>query len=212
MFSGKDEVMMKKRVILAAIGMAMVMGLGGCGNSRAASEAVAEPIEASGDREEAKDAANEAAGDRADAGEAEEVTQMGNPFTDVSSISEAEEMTGFSITVPEAPAEYPDMYVRVMTGSMIEIIFENKANETEYAIDEGYRIRKEAGTEDISGDYNVYAEVTTVTVDGRAVTMKGNDGTVSVAVWTADEYSYAVIAGEHPMTAEEMTEVISSIF
>ncbi len=179
MFSGKDEVMMKKRVILAAIGMAMVMGLGGCGNSRAASE---------------------------------EVTQMGNPFTDVSSISEAEEMTGFSITVPEAPAEYPDMYVRVMTGSMIEIIFENKANETEYAIDEGYRIRKEAGTEDISGDYNAYAEITTVTVDGRAVTMKGNDGTVSVAIWTADEYSYAVIAGEHPMTTEEMAEVISSIF
>ncbi len=51
-----------------------------------------------------------------------------------------------------------------------------------------------------------------MTVDGRAVTMKGNDGTVSVAVWTADEYSYAVIAGEHPMTAEEMTEVIASIF
>lgn len=188
MYSGKDEGMMKKRVILAAVGAAMVMGLGGCGNSPAptASAAAAERAEGS--------------------------VRIGNPFTEVNSVSEAEEMTGFSITVPEAPAEYPDTCVRVMLDSMIEVIFENKAKETEDAIEEGYRIRKEAGAEDISGDYNEYAEASAVTVEGREVTMKGNDGTVSLAVWTADGYSYAVLAEEHPMTADEMSKIIAAIY
>ncbi len=188
MYSGKDEGMMKKRVILAAVGAAMVMGLGGCGNSPAPTTSAAAAERAEGS------------------------VRIGNPFTEVSSVSEAEEMTGFSITVPEAPAEYPDTCVRVMLDSMIEVIFENKAKETADAIEEGYRIRKEAGAEDISGDYNEYAEASAVTVEGREVTMKGNDGTVSLAVWTADGYSYAVLAEEHPMTADEMSKIIAAIY
>lgn len=219
MYSGKEKGMMKERVILAAIGAAMVMGLGGCGNSAApaASATATERTEGSAERTDAETAdAENAAGNASDAEKeadtaAGESVRIGNPFTDVNSVSEAEEMTGFSITVPEAPAEYPDMDVRVMLDSMIEIIFENKARETEDAIEEGYRIRKEAGAEDISGDYNEYAEVSTVTVDGREVTMKGNDGTVSLAVWTADGYSYAVGLVDRPVTAEEMTEILEDV-
>ena len=219
MYSGKEKGMMKERVILAAIGAAMVMGLGGCGNSAApaASATATERTEGSAERTDAETAdAKNAAGNASDAEKeadtaAGESVRIGNPFTDVNSVSEAEEMTGFSITVPEAPAEYPDMDVRVMLDSMIEIIFENKARETEDAIEEGYRIRKEAGAEDISGDYNEYAEVSTVTVDGREVTMKGNDGTVSLAVWTADGYSYSVGLVDRPVTAEEMTEILEDV-
>lgn len=219
MYSGKEKGMMKERVILAAIGAAMVMGLGGCGNSAApaASATATERTEGSAERTDAETAdAENAAGNASDAEKeadtaAGESVRIGNPFTDVNSVSEAEEMTGFSITVPEAPAEYPDMDVRVMLDSMIEIIFENKARETEDAIEEGYRIRKEAGAEDISGDYNEYAEVSTVTVDGREVTMKGNDGTVSLAVWTADGYSYSVGLVDRPVTAEEMTEILEDV-
>ncbi|MDO5141838.1 MAG: stalk domain-containing protein [Eubacteriales bacterium] len=42
--------------------------------------------------------------------------------------------------------------------------------------------------EDSSGDYNVYPQVETV--DG--ITLKGENGSVRLALWTADGYTYAV--------------------
>ena len=51
-------------------------------------------------------------------------------------LAEAGAVTGFELNVPAAPAEYPDMTIQVMNQSMIEVIFTNKANETEAGQDE----------------------------------------------------------------------------
>ena len=56
------------------------------------------------------------------------------------------------------------------------------------------RIRKALSGEDISGDYNVYAETGTLTVGQLEITVNGNDGLVHVATWTDGGYSYAVDA------------------
>ena len=53
-------------------------------------------------------------------------------------------------------------------------------------------IRKAPGADDISGDYNDYAETETLDVNSRSVTMKGNDGLVNLALWTDGGYSYAL--------------------
>ena len=71
-------------------------------------------------------------------------------------------------------------------------------------------LRVQAGSEDVSGDYNNYAEISTVTINGCDVTFKGNDGTVSTAIWTNDGYSYAVSA-DVPISAETMTALITTI-
>ena len=71
-------------------------------------------------------------------------------------------------------------------------------------------LRVQPGSEDISGDYNNYAEISTVTINGCDVTFKGNSGTVSTAIWTNDGYSYAVSA-DVPMSVEAMTALISTI-
>ena len=137
--------------------------------------------------------------------------QTPNPFTEVSTLSEACAITGFDLTVPEAPVEYPNRIIRVMDQTMIEVIFVNKANKTDAGQDEGYRIRKAEGVEDVSGDYNEYADIYTETINGNEVTLKGNDESVSVAIWSADGCTYAVDAQDHPLSKEAMTEVISTI-
>ena len=51
-------------------------------------------------------------------------------------------------------------------------------------------IRKASGAgenADISGDYNVYNETSTVTVGEYTVTLKGNDQKVNLATWTGGD-------------------------
>lgn len=136
---------------------------------------------------------------------------IADPFTEVSSMKEAAAMTGFDLTLPEAPKDYPDQIIRVMNTSMIEVIFANNANETADKIDEGFRVRKEKTDEEISGDYNEYENVNTVRIGDLDVTEKGNGDTISVATWNADGYAYAVDAEYHPMTADEMAAVVQAV-
>lgn len=52
--------------------------------------------------------------------------------------------------------------------------------------------RKAAGNQDISGDYNVYDTVGEAQAGGSAVTLKGNGGVYSLAVWSDGTYSYSL--------------------
>ena len=52
--------------------------------------------------------------------------------------------------------------------------------------------RKSPGTEDNSGDYTVYAQEETLEISGNAVTLKGNDGAYSLAIWTDGSYAYSI--------------------
>ena len=53
-------------------------------------------------------------------------------------------------------------------------------------------LRKAAGVDDISGDYNEYPTVSTVDYNGVNVTMRGENDTFSGAIWTVDGASYSV--------------------
>jgi hypothetical protein len=138
--------------------------------------------------------------------------RLPNPFTDVETLEEAETLAGFPLTVPDAPADHPDRVIRVLGGSMIEVLFVNSANENKESIDAGYRIRKAPGSDDISGDYNDYAVERTETVNGASVTLKGaEEGRWSLALWTADGYAYAVDAQETPLSTADMLAVVAAV-
>ena len=129
--------------------------------------------------------------------------QIPNPFVDYETLDAAAQAAGFALTAPEMVEGYSDKLIQVMSNSMIQIIFLDSDDNRLF-------IRKEAGDADISGDYNNYAEVNTVTVGEYSVTLKGDSGTVSTAIWTNDGYAYAVSA-DVPMTIEAMTALISQI-
>ena len=52
--------------------------------------------------------------------------------------------------------------------------------------------RKSQSTEDNSGDYNAYAQIETLEIAGVTVTLKGENGAFSLAVWTDGQYAYSI--------------------
>lgn len=52
--------------------------------------------------------------------------------------------------------------------------------------------RKGAGSNDISGDYNIYNSEIKMRVNNYDVTLKGNDNVYSLAIWTDGDYAYSL--------------------
>ena len=133
-----------------------------------------------------------------------EAVQIPNPFVDYETLNAAAQAAGFELTAPDTVDGWSgEKVIQVMSNSMLQIIFHN-------ADDNRLFVRKEAGDADISGDYNVYAEENTVTVGEYSVTLKGNDGKVSTAIWTSNGYSYAVVS-DAPMAVDAMTALIAQV-
>lgn len=116
-------------------------------------------------------------GDPATWGPAEDGAPLAppSPFIDCDSLEAAAELAGFDVRLPETPDT-----VQAWEGHMIQAFYGEDGNDM--------LIRKAVGDGDISGDYNVYAQMETV--DG--VTLKGEKDAFFLAVWEQDGYTYSV--------------------
>lgn len=132
-----------------------------------------------------------------------ETVQIPNPWVDCASLEEAGKLAGFSFTAPDALEGYPEKYIGVIEKEIAEVIF-NDENGAEICL------RKGVGTDDISGDYNVYETTETRTIDGKNVTCKGNDGLVSNATWNDGTYAYSIMSTVG-MTAEQLSTFVQSL-
>ena len=136
--------------------------------------------------------------------------QIPDPFTEYASMDKAAAAAGFDMMVPESVEGYSDRTIRVLSndenGSMIEVICRNGDAENEL------RIRKAEGSEDISGDYNQYAESNTITVGELQVTMKGESGQVQLATWANNGYTYSIgIYDENGISSDAMAELVAAV-
>lgn len=52
--------------------------------------------------------------------------------------------------------------------------------------------RKSIGTDDNSGNYNIYTDILEVSMDGMTITFKGDGGNYELALWTDGEYAYSI--------------------
>lgn len=130
---------------------------------------------------------------------------MANPFTDHEKLSEAEVESGVTLTLPETIVGYRiDDYRAASSLSLIEVIYNKKVGGQEI------RIRKAVGDEDISGDYNNYAETTSKAINSNAVTMKGTNGKIYLATWTSGESTYSV-SSEEGLSAAAMSNLVHDI-
>ena len=125
-----------------------------------------------------------------------------NPFVDYETLKDAVKAAGFDFTVPDKVAGYSEKLVQLMSGKMLQVSFRNG--------DSRLTVRKQAGDEDISGDYNEYSETEVVTVGDFEVTLRGNDGKVSNATWTAGGYSFAIVS-DTPLERSDMLDLIGQI-
>lgn len=105
-------------------------------------------------------------------------------MTECSSSEELSRTAGFEIEdIDELPFDAEETEYSYWDG-IAEIRYQGGEQSLTY--------RKSAGTEDNSGDYNEYENVSERTVDGVAVTLKGDGDTCSLAVWQDDGYYYSL--------------------
>ena len=181
---------MKKILAFLLVG-AMALSFTACGNNNP-NNAPKEP-----------DAGMMVGGDPATWGPAEDPVEIPNPFTDYGTLEEAISAVGFDFTVPDA--------IEGHKISLIQVLGENSMIQAIYGEDEvDILVRKAIGSDDISGDYNNYSQTSEKTVDGRTVTMKGENDRIMVALWTEGNYTYSVGAGDG-MDTDSMTALISTI-
>lgn len=116
----------------------------------------------------------------------------GNPFIPCASMEEAAGLAGFAMEVPVETAlteQYPVRDITAITDTMIQVICYDAAG------NEGFRMRKAAGEEDISGVYGTYEEKTLESGD-RTLQLRLKEGLVRTICWTEDGFSYAVMTDE----------------
>lgn len=128
--------------------------------------------------------------------------QIPSPFADCASLDEAAQAAGFPLTAPESVNGSLLKNVQTMGTEMIQVFYGEGDNQV--------CIRKGPGSEDISGDYNVYEQTTTVTVNEMTVLMKGENDFVHLAIWSHNGYTYAILA-RSGMSADTMTALIHSV-
>ena len=134
------------------------------------------------------------------------ITAKGRSIEGVTSMQQATELTGFTMSIPEGKAPYTEKTISVIGEDMIEVAY---SKEEPFAV--GYSIRKARAEGDISGDYTEYTESKEVDSEGRKVTLKGEAGRCSLALWEENGFSYAVIAQEKSMTEEEILEIVKAM-
>ncbi|QJX50947.1 hypothetical protein [Fusobacterium sp.] len=158
-------------------------------------------IIACGKKEEAKQ----------DAAEATNTTQeqdygVPNPYEIVDTLEEASKIAGFDLSVPATYGDYKKQVIQAIEDDMIEVIYFEEESENE-----GLRIRKAKGNDDISGDYNEYKNVETVKVGDYDVTEKSDGKNIFVATWTDGTYSYAIDVDRAELSKEDIESLISNI-
>ena len=131
-------------------------------------------------------------------------TEIANPYVDCETLEEAGELAWFDISVPdEIDGGYTQGTIQAVENEMIQVIYTTEAGEE-------ITLRKGTGTEDISGDYNEYAEENTLDVDGTSVTARGSDGLVYAATWTDGTYTYAITASAG-LESDSVSALVPSI-
>lgn len=143
---------------------------------------------------------------RASSSATSDTAQIPNPWTECATLADAAALTGYDFTVPDSVDGYTDISITVLTDEQLTEVQYTAGNDR-------LCLRKAPGSDDISGDYNQYAESNAVDVDGRSVTLQGNDGQVQLATWLDGDYTYSIGVYREDgtgLTADEMTALVKA--
>ena len=176
---------MKKKMVMTVcsmVALVMAVSMMGCGKKAASENAQTETEISEGEN-----------------------TQIPNPFMDCETMADAEKLAGFDITVPEQSEGYEQELIQAIDGELIQVFYVNPENEEDEVL-----IRKGVGSDDISGHYENFAEMTTAAAGELEVTLKGNDGKVTVAVWTTGRYTFSIQV-DAEASQDEMLSLVEAV-
>lgn len=136
------------------------------------------------------------------AGTKEDNVQIPNPIKEYNTVDEAKKAVAFKVLVPEImPEGYTLSWVSTINDELFQISYKNGDNEILY--------RTAEGTEDISGDYNVYDVCEAENVNSNEVTLKGDGKMVYTAVWSEGESAYS-LNSQKGLSKDTFIEIIKS--
>ena len=131
----------------------------------------------------------------------EMTTQIANPWTEYSSVSEAAAAAGVEFSAPDKLGSHKISYISAMKG-LVDVRYTKGENVI--------CVRKGLGTDDISGDYNTYKNVTEKKINGITVTLKSNGKGIKAAVWTDGNNSFSVYS-DNALSEKFMKSIITEI-
>ena len=106
------------------------------------------------------------------------------PFRQVDSLDALSEAVGFPVTeVSSLPFDPVSTTYTAYDEGLAEITYTGSGGQTA-------TYRQSCGTEDNSGDYNLYPD--TQTLPDQNATLKGQDGLYTLALWIDDTYTYSL--------------------
>lgn len=106
------------------------------------------------------------------------------PFRQVDSLDALSEAVGFPVTeVSKLPFDPVSTTYTAYDEGLAEITYTGSGGQTA-------TYRQSCGTEDNSGDYNLYPD--TQTLPDQNATLKGQDGLYTLALWSDDTYTYSL--------------------
>lgn len=159
---------MRKTIVAAAAAVLLALGLVACGTGN--------------DAADTDDVGS-------DASSSEDAAQIANPWSEVETLDDAANATGFTMAAPDALDGYAGRTIQVMDNAMIEVIYGDADDGAAPLI---YVRKSVSEGEDISGDYNEYAESGTLDVDGIRVEVRGEGGLWYVATWSSGGSSFSI--------------------
>lgn len=116
----------------------------------------------------------------------------------------AEELSGsigFAFSDPQTlPFEVESAQYYDLFGEVAEAVYSGCGQSAAY--------RMSIGSDDNSGDNNIYTDVVTEDIGGKSVVLKGEDGKYTLAVWTDGGFSYSLSLSEG-LTDEQWRGIIA---
>ncbi len=134
----------------------------------------------------------------------QEMVGGGYGMEECKSLTELTQKAGFAvkdISESSIPFKVTSTSYTWCWNEFAQIIYEGTDNSLTY--------RKTRGTDDISGDYNQYDQVSDITIEGVNMTVKGNKDLYSLATWHTKDYSYSISLNEG-ITLETLLSIIQN--
>ena len=134
----------------------------------------------------------------------ESETMIANGMVEVTSKEELSEAVGFPVKSAQSLPFFPQsIYYTSYWGEMAQIDYENGGSTACF--------RQSLGEEDNSGDWSEYPAKESFTVNGCAVTLKGEADSYTLAIWQDGTYSYSLSlsAGQPASVWESIVEGVA---
>lgn len=134
----------------------------------------------------------------------ESETTIANGMVEVASKEELSEAVGFPVKSAQSLPFFPQsIYYTSYWGEMAQIDYANGGSMACF--------RQSLGEEDNSGDWNEYPAKESFTVNGCAVTLKGEADSYTLAIWQDGTYSYSLSlsAGQPASVWESIVEGVA---